>query len=272
MSVDNFIPELWSQQLLVNFRKNLVFGSLINRNYEGEIRDHGDTVRITTPSAISVSAYSGTVSYETPASTQQSLLIDQQRYWAFELDDVDQAQANVNLMQAYMTEAAYALANDVDAALGSLYTEAGSNTLSIDLTATSPRQNLYPVMVDAGRILDEANVPRNGRWVVLSPKGYAHVLKETEFIHASAAGDQVIRTGEVGSIAGFSVYVSNNLALATSRKYLFGTNAAITVADQVAKTEALRRESSFKDAVRGLLVYGRKVVRPSALGVISATE
>lgn len=272
MSIQNFIPELWSQQLLTNFRKNLVFGNLINRNYEGEIRDAGDTVKITTPSAISVSAYSGTVNYETPASTQQSLLIDQQRYWAFELDDVDQAQANVSLMQAYMTEAAVALANDVDAALAGLYTGAGDATLTIDLTASSPRQNMYPVLVDAGRILDENNVPRSGRWVAVSPKGYAHVLKEAEFIHASVAGDQVLRSGEVGSIAGFTVYVSNNLTLATSRKYLYGTNAAITVADQVAKTEALRREGSFKDAVRGLLVYGRQVVRPAALGVISATE
>ncbi|HET9026089.1 MAG TPA: P22 phage major capsid protein family protein [Trueperaceae bacterium] len=272
MSVKNFIPELWSRQLLTNFRKNLVFGSLINRNYEGEIRDAGDTVKITTPSAISVNAYSGTVTYETPVSTQQSLLIDQQRYWAFELDDVDQAQANVSLMQAYMAEAAYALANDVDAALAGLYTEAGSNTLTIDLTATSPRQNMYPVIVDAGRILDEANVPRTGRWAVLSPKGYAHVLKEAEFIQASDSAHATLLSGQVGSIAGFTVYVSNNLTLATSRKYLFGTNAAITVADQVTKTEALRRETAFKDAVRGLLVYGRKVVRPAALGVISATE
>lgn len=273
MSVSNFIPELWSTQLLTALRKNLVFQSLVNRNYQGEITGQGDTVKITTPSAITVGDYSGSVSYETPLSTQQSLLINQAKYWAFKLEDVDQAQANVSLMAAYMEEAAVSLADTLDAALASLYTGAGDSSLSIDLTASGAnRENLYPKLVDAGRILDENNVPRGGRWFVTSPKGYAHVLKEPEFIHASAAGDSVLRTGEVGSIAGFQVYTSNNLALATSRKYLYGTNAAITLAEQVAETEALRLEASFTDAVRGLLVYGHTVVRPAALGVISATE
>lgn len=274
MSVANFIPELWSAQLLEDFRARNVFTNLVNRNYEGEIRNAGDTVKITTPSAITVGAYSGTVSYQTPTSTQQSLLIDQQRYWAFELDDVDQAQANVSLMQAYMREAAVALAGDVDKALAGLYTEAGDSSLTISLTATTPRQDLYPKLVDAGRILDEADVPRDGRWVVMTPKGYAHVLKEDEFIHASPAGDGVLRTANVGQIAGFTVYVSNHLTESTSNvyQYLYGTNAAITFAEQVTKTEAMRRETSFKDAVRGLLVYGRQVVRPAALGTIAATE
>lgn len=274
MSVQNFIPELWSTQLLTAFRKNLVFGGLINRNYEGEIRQHGDTVHITTPSAIGVSDYAGSVNYETPASTQQALLIDQKKYWAFELTDVDQAQANVNMMQAYMQEAAYALSDAVDQNIAGLYTSAGGGSVSIDLTATSPRQDLYPKMVEAAQNLDERNVPRTGRWVVLPPAAYAHLLKEDEFIHATSTGDQVLRTGEVGSVAGFTVYVSNNLTMTGSDKVaqgLYGTNAAITFAEQLTKTEALRRENSFNDAVRGLLLFGRKVVRPAALGNLVIT-
>lgn len=270
MSINNFIPELWATQLLVNFRARHVFGNLVNRNYEGLIRNAGDTVRITTPSAITVSNYSGTVNYQAPTSTQQSLLIDQQKYWAFDLEDVDQAQANVNLMQAYMDEAAYALADSVDAALATLYTDAGLTQISLDVGT----DDFYDKMTVAGQYLDEANVPRGGRWVVMTPKGYANILQNDAFIHSTVAADQVIRTGEVGSISGFTVYVSNNLVNTTSSSfaYLYGTNAAITFAEQVVKTEALRRETAFTDGVRGLLVYGHKVVRPSSLGVILADE
>jgi len=269
MAIDNFIPELWSTQLLVAFRKAHVFNSLVNRNYEGEIQNAGDTVRITTPAAITVGDYSGTVTYQTPTSAQQSLLIDQDKYWAFELDDAAQVQANVSLMQAYMQEAAYALADNVDQNIGALYAQTGLTDIALTIGTAADN---YPAYVTAGRYLDEANVPRTGRWVVISPAGYAALLKTTEFTHATTAADSVIRTGEVGQIAGFSVYVSNNLTLATTRKYMYGTNAAITFAAQVVKTEATRRDTAFKDAVRGRFVFGRKVVRPSALGVISATE
>jgi subtilisin family serine protease len=270
MSLANFIPELWSAQLLTAFRKSHVFRSLVNRNYEGEIRNAGDTVKITTPAAITVGAYSGTVSYQTPTSTQQSLVIDRDRYWAFELDDVDQAQANVSLMQAYMQEAAYALAQDVDADLASMYASAGLADIGVDVGT----DDFYDKMVEAGKQLDEENVPRQGRWVVMTPKGYADLLKNDAFVHATATADQLIRTGELGSISGFTVFVSNNLVNTTSNTfaYMYGTSAAITMAEQVINTEALRRDAAFKDAVRGRLVYGRRVVRPNALGVLLADE
>ncbi len=278
MSVLNFIPELWETQLLTNFRKNLVFGNVVNRDYEGTIRNAGDTVHITTPSAISVNAYSGSVSYETPASTQQALLIDQKRYWAFQLEDVDQAQANVSTMQAYMAEAAFALADDVDKHLAGLYVSAGSteNTAQKINMTTSP-VSMYALAVKAGQNLDEKNVPRGNRWMVVSPAGYAAMLRDAAFVHATAVADQLIRTGEVGSISGFTVYVSNNLVDSSSGArtavwFMYGSTAAITVADQLVKTEAMRLEDAFADGVRGLLLYGTKVVRPAALGAIKVDE
>lgn len=267
MSVRNFVPELWSAQLLTSFRKNLVFGNVVNRNYEGEIQQAGDTVKITTPSAITVNDYSGSVSYQTPASTQQSLLIDQKKYWAFDIDDIDAAQANVSLMAAYMEEAGVALADEVDKNLAALYTAAGQSAINVTLAS----DDYYKKMVTAGQKLDEANVPRAGRWHVTSPAGYAAVLANSAFIHATAAGDNVLRTGEVGSIAGFTVFVSNNLVVSggTTTNAMYGTSAAITFAEQLRETEAIRREASFADAARGLLLFGRKVVRPNALGVMA---
>jgi hypothetical protein len=270
MSVTNFVPELWSTQLLVAFRKSHVFRSLVNRNFEGEIRRAGDTVKITTPAAITVGAYSGTVSYETPTSAQQSLVIDQDIYWAFELDDVDQAQANVNLMQAYMQEAAYSLADNVDADLAGLYTQAGLTSISLDVGT----DDFYDKLVLAGQQLDEENVPRMGRWVVMTPKGYADLLQNAYFVSASEMNSELLRSGQLGSVAGFDVLMSNNLTntTASTYAYLYGTNSAITMAEQVLSTEAIRRDASFDDGVRGRLVYGRKVVRPNALGVILADE
>lgn len=278
MSVLNFIPELWETQLLTNFRKNLVFGNVVNRDYEGTIRNAGDTVHITTPSAISVNPYSGSVSYEVPASTQQALLIDQKRYWAFQLEDVDQAQANVSTMQAYMSEAAFALADDVDKHLASQYASAGTTESTAQkINMTSSPVSMYALAVKAGQNLDEKNVPRGGRWMVVSPAGYAAMLRDAAFVHATAVADQLIRTGEVGSISGFTVYVSNNLVdssagARTSVWFMYGSTAAITVADQLVKTEAMRLEDAFADGVRGLLLYGAKVVRPAALGAIKVDE
>lgn len=274
MSTSNFVPELWSRLLLTAFRKNLVFASLVNRDYEGEIREMGDTVKITTPSAVAVKDYSGTVTYDALLSTQQSLIIDQAKYFGFEVSDIDQAQANVSLESTYIVEAAQALADAVDQDLASLYTAAGL----ADIPVTLASDDLYEALVLAGRRLDEANVPRAGRWVVVSPAGYASLLTNDKFVvQATATGDSIVATGLVGQVAGFTVYTSNNVATVEDggdefRKYVYGTNRAITFAEQVSKTETLRREGSFSDAIRGLLVFGRRVIRPNSLGTITATE
>jgi hypothetical protein len=270
MAISNFIPELWNTQALVAFRDSHVFRNLVNRNYEGEIRNAGDTVRITTPAAITVGEYSGSVSYQTPTSAQQSLVIDKDRYWAFELDDADQAQANVSLMQAYMNEAAYALAQDVDSDLATLYADSGLTDIDLDVGS----DDHWDALVEAGQQLDEENVPREGRWYVVTPKGYANLLKTTEFVHATQSGDQTIATGEIGTAAGFRIFKSNNLVNTTSNTYayMYGHSSAITMAEQMISTEALRGATSFADQIRGRLVYGRKVVRPAALGTILADE
>jgi len=270
MSVMNFVPEVWTTQLLIAFRRAQRFGALVNRNYEGEIRNAGDTVRITTPQAITVANYTGTVTYQNPTSTQQSLVIDQDVAWGFQLDDVEQVQANVDLMSAYMNEAAYSLADHVDADLASLYVDQGAGEVTLDLTASTV--DFYGAAVEAGMNLDLQNVPSEGRWMVVSPRGYSALLKDEKFTQASNLGDAVVQSGAVGQVAGFTVYRSNNLVLSTTRRYMYGTNSAITFAQQFIRTESDRLQTAFSDYVRGRLVYGRRVVRPAALGTIAATE
>lgn len=268
MSVQNFIPTIWSARLLENLRKTYVFANLVNRDWEGEIRQAGDTVKITTPSAISVSTYAGSVSWETIQSVQQSLLIDQQKYWAFKVGDVDKAQANVNLIDTYMREAANTLADTVDQNIAALYASAG-HTVALDISANYT--GVRAALVSAGQKLAESNVPSAGRWLVVSPTVMSGIRLASDYTPASDMGDEFKRTGAIGFLEGFSIYESNNVAVATQHKCMFGTNAAITYAEQLISTEAIRLENSFDDGMRGLLVFGRKVVRPTALGVLNTT-
>lgn len=280
MSIANYIPELWSARLLANLDKNLVLGNapIINRDWEGEIKNVGDTVHIQRPGAIAVNAYnpaSTTVSYETPTSTTRALVIDQDQYFAFQVDDLAQVQANVELVDRYTQRAAYALADKIDQFIAALYTDSSAG----DVPLTLASGDYYEALVQAGQNLDEKNVPRAGRWHVTNPAGYAALLKHDAFIHATASGDSVLRTGQVGSVAGFTIYVSNNLVTVDGEggdpdtvKGLYGTDAAITFAQQLlGSPEAIRLEGKIADAVRGRVAYGAKVVEPNALGTITLT-
>lgn len=270
---DDFIPELWATPLLDTLDKSLVLAGLVNTNYQGLIQNVGDTVRIQKPGAINVGAYTqgSNVTWQAPTSSTQSLVINNDQYFAFSVDDLDALQSNVSLLRAYTDRAAYSLADAIDQDIAAEYTNAGLT----DITATLGTDDLYDKFVDAGRQLDEANVPRMGRWVVVTPKGYAQLLKNTNFIHATVEGDRILRTGEIGTIAGFTVFMSNNLVTTTTNvyKYMYGTRDGITHARQLTGgPEAIRREDVFEIGIRGRLAWGNKVVQSTALGTITATE
>jgi N4-gp56 family major capsid protein len=270
MAISNFIPEIWSRNLNLAFRKAFVHAALVNQDYEGEIRDAGDTVRIMRPSAIAVANYTGTVTYADPTSTEAVLEIDQKKYWAFRVDDVDAVQANVNLVSAYTTEAGVAMADAVDQFIASHYTAAHAD--NIITAAAYTNLTIYNAFVEAGKRLNAKNVPQAGRVAMVSPHEYALLLNAPEFIKASDLGDAVVQSGALGMVAGFMIYLTNNAPTASSaRQLLFGTPASTTFAAQLVKTEALRLPTQFGDGVRGLMVYGAKVIKPEALGVLRVT-
>lgn len=271
MSIDNFKNTVWSARLALAFRKQFVFGNLTNSDWQGEITGSGGSVKITTPSPISVGNTASTITYEDVLSTQQTLTIDQDKTWGFNVEDLDAVQAmGPEKIDTYMTEAAQSLSDTVDQHIAGLYTETGLADITLDLGT----DDFYVKLALAGQQLDEKNVPSAGRWVVVTPKGHANLIQNSNFIHATVGGDQVLRTGQIGSIAGFTVLKSNNVVNSSSNtfKYLYGTNSAITFADQLMRTEALRDKDTWKDYVRGRYVYGTKVVRPFALGVITSDE
>ncbi|MEU1194931.1 P22 coat protein - protein 5 domain protein [Streptomyces sp. NPDC005813] len=278
MTVRNFVPEIWSSRLLVATRKALVYAApnVVNRDYEGEISEAGDTVRITSVSRPAIGNYvpgSTVITPEKLNTGQRTLVVDQSKYWAFSIDDVDKRQAKSNLIPQAMSEAAFGLADIVDQYVAGLYTQiASGNFLNvvgspID-TYTSPKDFYDKVLVPLRTKLTKANVPSTGRYVIVPPEGYASLLLDDRFIKADNAGtDAGLRNGYVGRAANFDIYESNNCPVPTGDTTVVqaGVKEAITFAEQINKTEAYRPESSFSDAVKGLALYGAKVIRPDHL-------
>lgn len=282
MSFQRFRPEIWSAQFLVALRKTLIYAgpSVVNRNYEGEIKQKGDKVRVTSISRPTVGDYvPGTpLVRETLTDAQRSLEITQAKYFDFEIDDVDKAQAAGPIMPAAMNEAAYAMADVADQYVASLYTQANAaNALgTIAVPAANPDYAYEKVLVPLKVALDQANVPTEGRYVVLPSWLHGRLLLDDRFIKVNESGtSEGLRNGMVGRAAGFDILMSNNCPLVTGDDYAVtaGTPVAISFAEQISQTEAFRPEAAFSDAVKGLTLYGAKVMRPEALAtaVVSQT-
>lgn len=280
MAVTNFIPELWTAKLLVALRKKAVAAQLVNRDYEGEIKRAGNTVNITSINDMTIGNYTKhtDITFEDIDDATRALVIDQQKYFAFELDDVERAQS-VNggaVMNQALDNATYQLRDTADQFLFSAMNAAvqgGGNDLGTVAIHTNA-QALYDAFVDLSVTLDEDNVPEDGRFAVVSPKLHGRLLKLDTFIKP---GDQAApaarQNGYIGSIAGLELYKSNNLpavtdAAATGGIAIAGHNIATTFAEQITSIEAVRLEKRFADGVKGLHVYGAKVVRPTALAVV----
>jgi N4-gp56 family major capsid protein len=282
MSIARFRPEIWSANLLVALRKSLVYGSpmVVNKDYEGEIAEFGDTVRITSISRPAIGTYvpnSTTITFPELTDAQRTLVIDQAKYWSFSVDDVDARQARGNVMPQAADEAAFALADVIDQYIASFYTgvqsanQLGSITVN---SATTPTDAYDKVLVPLKIKLDKANVPTNGRYVVVTPELHGCLLRDSRFIKVNEAGtDEGLRNGHVGRASGFDIMISNNTPNTSGSEFVIqgGTNQAISFAEQINKVEALRPQSSFSDALKGLALYGAKLVRPDALATALVT-
>lgn len=274
-----FIPEIWSAKMLVSLKKSLVFGqpSVVNRDYEGEIRNQGDTVRIRSMSRPTIGTYSKgstTISPEQLTDAQRSLVIDQAKYFAFEVDDIDAAQSAGGELDTALTEAVYGLRDTADQFIAALYTGADSanqiGTVSVTTAALA-----YTQLRKLSVKLDEANVPQEGRFVVVPPWYHGLLLEDDRFVRVDASGsDQGLRNGIVGRALGFDVLKSNNAPFVTGDDYavIAGHPMAISFAEQIMKVEAYRPQDAFSDAVKGLYVYGAKLVRSSAIATVVASQ
>ena len=274
MSLQNFIPTIWSNEILKTFETSHIMANLCNRNYEGDISQMGDSIKIGSIGDITVSSYtknSTSLTVQELQVAQTVLLIDQAKYFAFQVDDVDKAQANVNVMQEAMRKAAYKLSETVDLAIARLYGSA-ANTIT---DASFDAALAFDTIALANQYLSEAGVPRNGRWLVLPPWAITKlILAKVLNTEGSVDANGELNNGFVGRVMGFNVYESNNLyqtgtAPAYTTIALAGVNEAISYAEQVVSVEAYRHPDYFQDNIKGLHVYGYKVVQPKGLVALS---
>lgn len=279
MSVANFIPTIWSARLLEHLDKRHVYLNLLNRDYEGEIKNFGDTVKVNQIGAVAIKDYEKGQDIDAPedlTGEQQELKIDQAKYFNFAVDDVDDAQTNPKLMDKAMERAAYGMNDVVDAFVANLLAVNvhNDNTIGSDTAPKVPTvDTAYDLLVDLGVKLTEANVPTVGRWVVIPAWYHGLLLKDKRFVgNGTDFNKAILENGEVGQAAGFTVYVSNNVPNTTKTKYkiIAGTDEAGSYAEQILSTEAYRPEKRFSDAVKGLHVYGAKVFQSKCIAVLTA--
>ncbi len=266
-----FIPEIWSKKLNQMLEKNCVMMQCVNKNWEGEISQQGDTVKIITPADVTVSTLtSDNITYTSLAPKSQDLVIDQKKFFAFKIDDVAKVQSNMDIMEAHLVNAKKAIEEVQDSYLLAMHTDVTeSNTVGSESSPiTLDKSTIYEHFVKLSLALKNSDAVHTGvrPWVVINPNIESYLLQSPEFIKAYNVADETLRDGAIGRIAGMDVLVSTNLADIDNKYYvLAGTNDAITFASQLAKIESLRDKDSFSDLVRGLYLYGAKTVQPKAL-------
>jgi len=290
-----FLPSIYSKKVLNFFRKSSVVEAITNTDYAGEISAYGDSVKIIKEPVISVSDYTrGSDTTQTLLTdAETSLVVDSAKAFKFIVDDIETKMSHVNFKEVASSSAAYALKDSFDAAvIATMFSGVSSSgpdhvlgsdnatdlaagtfdgTGNLDIGFGSSEHDPIDVMARMARLLDEQNVPEEGRWFVASPDFY-EVLGQASSKLLSVdfnAGQGSIRNGLVssGKLRGFDMYKSNNIAATTNAagKCLAGHISSTATAQTIVSTEVLRDPSSFGDIVRGLHVYGAKVLRGEAL-------
>lgn len=300
MSLNNFIPALWADTLLAALRKNLVYGALFNTDYEGTIQRMGDTVKINAIGDITITSYTKDTDLNPPQAltdAQTMLTISQAKYYNFEVDDVDMAQAHPEVMSEAMAWAAYKMALTMDQYYAGFYTDAVSaNLVGSSGSFVTPQaatqsnvgggQTVYDYLVVLSQYLTQQAVPKMGRWCVVPPWVKTYLTQDIRFTSFNTdAGRQTILTGKLdasagmasdaylGKVEGMDVYESLNAPnlggtsgqSGSQDVVLAGHRMAVTKAEGINKVEAYRPPYRFADAIKGLALYGAKTVRPYAI-------
>lgn len=274
MAITKAQAEVWAAEVLVSLKKNLVFAapSVCNRDYVGDITAYGDTVHIINVSDPTVGTYTpdSDITIEALTDAESTLVVNQAKHFGFQIDDVHMRQARngASLMAQALAQASYKLRDAADTYVaGLMNTNVDAGNALGELTVDSA-DKAFNVLVDLSIKLDEANVPTAGRFVVVSPSFEGYLLRDSRFVAAANYGStSPILNGNIGRALGFDIYKSNNTPAGdtTGKIVIAGHPIATTYAEQIASVEQGRMEKRFADFVKGLHLYGAKVVRPTAL-------
>ena len=291
MSFNSFIPQLWIAKMLPILKNNHQFKVLTNRDYEGEIRAGGDSVIINQVSSPSINTYDRVngITFQDLSTTSQTMLIDQEKEWSIQVDDIDKVQVKNSgeLMTQSIQNGAYAYEDAVDQALAAQYANAGiiggsgqgalgtsASALEITVDGGGTSLKVSEWLARLGRRAAEAKLPEQlPKYLVVPPWLHQKMVMDKIVNPRGVNNDGTYRMGEVQFAYGFGIMVSNNVSY-TSTKYriMAGNRNCITFADQIVRMEAGRRESFFKDYIKVLHVYGMKTVRPDQLMLSYVSE
>jgi hypothetical protein len=269
MSVNSFIASVWEGKLLANFRKASIADVITSK----PVKIEGNKIIFNRAGSVDVKDYAGTVDWDSVSTTPVELNMDQKKYFAFSVDDVDAIQAAGDLVDAHTAEASASLQETVDKFVLGLYTGAhadnviGDDTTPIALTKT----NIYDTIVDLGTKLSKKKVPKSDRFVVINAEALGLLSKDDRFTKNPTVLENGVVEGQ--KINSLQVVVSEELATNANGDYkiLALHKSAIGHGKQLDKTEAMRLQNTIADGVRGLMVYGGEVIRPESLAVLTAT-
>lgn len=282
--LDVLNPVTYAPNLLVPFRKALVFGSLANRDYEGEIRNMGDSVKIREIGAVTVNDYSKftntgststAITWQALSAAEKMLVIDKAKYFAFAIDDVDMVQNFPKAMAEGLSDAGYRIANQIDADIAEKIADGSGNIVT---AATVSAGSALTLVSQFARKLDEANVPQDGRFMVIPPFFHQDLIE----VMSGAIGatgvpkvfdNGVLVNGFVGQLYGINILMSNNCHTSSGTAIITAFHrSAVTFAGQLSQIKRVEREDYFDQGVKGLYLYGIKVVRPSGIVSCDVTE
>lgn len=285
MSIKNFIPTIWSTKILQHMRDNLVYAGLVNRDYEGEITRRGSSVEVSMPGEVTIKDMPTRTHGDTKAIREidapegmevqkVTLLIDQEKYFNFGVDDVDKVQMNLDLMNSYTESASYGFQSTIEKHVAEIMAKEAKLVLGSDehpVALTS--ENIYKQLIKMKVGLDKANVPPVGRFVVLPPEAEGLLLEDNKFVYVgTSSSEDSLKNGKVFRACGFDIAISNNVPVNDNKYKIIATyKGSTTFAQQLLETKAYSPEKGFGDALKGLVVFGAKVVRPNKIVCMTAT-
>ena len=279
MAITNMIPTIWAARLLEKLRKTLVYAQpgVVSRDYEGEISDAGDRVYIHSFADLTISDYvknTTTLTYEQLTDSRVALVIDQSKYFAFKVDDIDQAQMQPKIIDAASERASYGLSEVADRYVAGLYTGASTSPDNVIETTQFTAANVYQKFVDLSVLMDQRNLPDEGRYAVVPPWVAGLLLLDDKYV--LKADPEMALNGQIGRVAGINILKSNNVPTTGTtpvvHHIMAGVPSAIGYAEQISKIEGIRLEGSFGDGVRGLHLYGAKVLDGARLFDLQANQ
>ena len=294
VSTGGFTPEIWSEKININLDNYGAYNDIVNRKYEGEIKNKGDKVHFYTLGNMTVRTYNPTatgfsgMTYDDPTGDKQTLEVDQQKYIGFKVDDIKKVQSNIELVNNYTNRMGVAFANTKDSFIHGLAVSGAGTKLNTDSALSITKDNIWAEICRYHEILarknaiTKAGVDYSGKRpaLVITPE-YLGVLLQASQYFSNAFGEKVLRTGQVGHIGIFDVFLNTNIqttktgtgtAASYSQTIVALTSDAITYAEQITKTEHLRDKEDMADYIRSLMVYGGKVVNPDCIVTDKVTK